>query len=433
MPMCVALALSLIAGRMKKANVLPKALTTVETLGCVNVICSDKTGTLTENRMTVVSVGFVDKRYTLEEVQGITTDGGKTSHDESEMLRAFGKQLGICNDAIYEHQVFASEKPTAEELKTRPANGNATDVAILRFSDSFESVEAVRRENPRVAFVAFNSRSKWMMTAISAGDGQYDVIFKGAPDVLLPSCTTYTSGPGQDQEEQLDAAAQGRIAATQEAWARQGQRVLMLAYKRMSLTQDFLDTPAHDDILAKNALSEGLCLVGLVGITDPPRPEIPQTVSECRRAGSRFMMVTGDFKLTAAAIAQKCGILTTDSPFDVSTMSKAQPAEEGRAWLKGGLVLQGSDIDKLSDEDWNTVCQFEEIVFARTTPEQKLRIVNHFQKRDSIVAVTGDGVNDAAALKSADVGIALAGGSDVAIESADLVLMGSFSAILYVK
>lgn len=428
--MCVALTLSLVAGRMKKANVLPKALTTVETLGCVNVICSDKTGTLTENRMTVVSVGFVDQRYTSEEVQTLMSGNDQSQSGQLAMLRSFGRQLGICNDAIFEHQVAVVEKPTTEDSKSRPANGNATDVAILRFSDSLEPVEATRRESPRVAFVAFNSRTKWMMTAISVGDGLYDVIFKGAPDVLLPYCESYVAG--QESQERLDEAAQGRIAATQETWARQGQRVLMLAYRRMAIPQDLLDGPAHDDILAKTALSDGLCLVGLVGITDPPRAEIPQTVSECRRAGSRFMMVTGDFKLTAAAIAQSCGILSSDTPFEPVTMSKAQPAEDGRAWLQGGLVLQGVDIDQLSEDDWNIVCRFEEIVFARTTPEQKLRIVRHFQKRDSIVAVTGDGVNDAAALKSADVGIALAGGSDVAIESADLVLMGSFSAIVYV-
>ncbi|KAG6843307.1 hypothetical protein H0H93_001457, partial [Arthromyces matolae] len=177
---------------------------------------------------------------------------------------------------------------------------------------------------------------------------------------------------------------------------------------------------------------EGLTVVGLLGLMDPPRPEAAHTVKECRRAGMRFFMVTGDFGLTASAIGRQIGIITTagepDGLSDVTKLmndllvdNKCLPScRNPLNRVQKSLVLQGRDLLLLTDKHWDIVTRYEEIIFARTTPEQKLGIVNAFRTRDNVVAVTGDGVNDAPALKAADVGIAVVTGSDVAIEAADL-------------
>ena len=274
-----------------------------------------------------------------------------------------------------------------------------------------------------------------MLTVVSSGDpekgGAYDIMLKGAPDILLSYCTHAISSKSDADPAiiSLDDAARRDVIHLQETWARRGERVIVMAYKRVEMSREEFEASSQEEQLIKLALSD-LTLIGLVGIMDPPKLAIPSTVKELRRSGSRFSVVTGDFKLTAAAIARKCGILTcSGDPYEVSNMEKASELTEN-GWLSGGLVLQGSEIDKLDDAAWETVCKFEEIVFARTSPEQKLRIVKQFQQRKQVVAVTGDGVNDAAALKAANVGIAMLAGSDVAIEAADLVLLGDFSSIV---
>jgi sodium/potassium-transporting ATPase subunit alpha len=180
-------------------------------------------------------------------------------------------------------------------------------------------------------------------------------------------------------------------------------------------------------------LNTGLTVVGLVGLVDPPRADIPETVRNMRGAGIRFFMVTGDFAITAVAIAEQCGIITNaarihhlsdlNRDIEVSSIDKFDP---DTLELPNSLVLSGPDLMEMNDSQWEQACQYREIVFARTTPEQKLRIVKEFQKRDCIVGMTGDGVNDAPSLKAANVGIAMGGGSDVAMEAADLVLLESY-------
>lgn len=260
-------------------------------------------------------------------------------------------------------------------------------------------------------------------------DGDFMLLSKGAPDVLLPRCSSYIDPAGL--KHPLDTQAMAKIISIQEAWAAKGQRVLLLA-KRL-VTSDLLlkapaiGTPAFGDFVPSYLHTE-LTIVGLVGLVDPPRADIPQTVAVMRGAGVRFLMVTGDFALTALAIAEKCGIVT-----DASTTHRLanldRDAEEPEPYNREGivrsLVLSGSDLMEMNDVQWSLACTYAEIVFARTTPEQKLRIVKEFQKRGCVVGMTGDGVNDAPSLKAADIGIAMGGGSDVAIEAADLVLLDS--------
>ncbi|KAG6872279.1 hypothetical protein C0995_011316 [Termitomyces sp. Mi166 len=435
MPVAVTLTLSLVARRMKAVSVLPKSLSTVETLGCVTVICSDKTGTLTQNKMSVVSVGFVDATYTAEQFREMFPDD---LDGERAALRRLHHAAVLCNGATF-------DGATAElPLENRGINGDATDGAILRFVESFGDAPAIRASNTEVFQIPFNSRNKWMLTMYSSSylqgvdkDPGSFVFVKGAPDVLIPSCTSYFSALTNDIQP-FTSAARAKLVAIQEQWSRLGQRVILLCMRHYT-PQAPLGSNDFTVEITRNGV-ESLTVVGLLGLMDPPRPESANTVKECRRAGVRFFMVTGDFGLTAAAIGRQVGIITTraepDSFAEMNQRMSKMPSgplpssRDPANRIQKSLVLEGKDLIMLTENHWDIVTRYEEIVFARTTPEQKLSIVNAFQKRDNVVAVTGDGVNDAPALKAADVGVAVVSGSDVAIEASDLVLMGNFNSII---
>lgn len=245
-------------------------------------------------------------------------------------------------------------------------------------------------------------------------------MIKGAPDILLPRCSKILGDKGEIIP--MDGLHLKRIEDTKDFWSRQGKRVILLARKA---TVNPRSTNPEKEVLA--AAREGLTFVGLVGIVDPPRDEIPEVVRTLRGAGIRIFMVTGDFKLTAQAIAEECGIISDQSMLDdVTALSRDAKVEFERR----SIVLSGPELMSLNETQWNQLCDYQEIVFARTTPEQKLRIVKEFQARDNVVGMTGDGVNDAPSLKAADIGIAMGSGSDIAIEAADMVLLDSFAAIV---
>ncbi|KAG6829256.1 hypothetical protein H0H92_005136 [Tricholoma furcatifolium] len=433
MPIAVTLVLSLIARRMKAINVLPKSLSTVETLGCVTVICSDKTGTLTQNKMSVMSAGFVDETYTAEQFQEMITND-KAGHHAA--LHQLQKAATLCNGATF-------DSATADlPLNEREINGDATDGAILRFVESMGNASDIRSNNSQLFQIPFNSRNKWMLAMYGTCNDEEKlseslIFVKGAPDVLLPKCTSYWSATTNDIQP-FGGRARAKLVATQENWSRHGQRVILVCM-RYYTPHAALGSNDFPTEMTQNGV-DGLTVVGLLGLMDPPRPESANTVAECRRAGVRFFMVTGDFGLTAAAIGRQIGIITTRAEPDTFTeLTKRMhelpegplPSSRNREnRIQHSLVLEGRDILQLNERHWDVVTQYEEIVFARTTPEQKLSIVNAFQQRDNVVAVTGDGVNDAPALKAADVGVAIVTGSDVAIEASDLVLMGNFDSII---
>jgi sodium/potassium-transporting ATPase subunit alpha len=262
-------------------------------------------------------------------------------------------------------------------------------------------------------------------------------MIKGAPDILLPRCNSMLSDGGEIGP--LTEAQIQRIEKIKDDWSRQGKRVILLA--RKSTVVPFSSNNEKEVLVEAR---QGLTFVGIVGIVDPPRDEIPNVVRILRGASIRIFMVTGDFKLTAQAIAEECGIISNTAMIDdISALSRE--AKEG--FSRRAIVLSGPELMTLNDYQWDQLCEYEEIVFARyyfsnqtlmdsrltcfrTTPEQKLRIVREFQQRDNIVGMTGDGVNDAPSLKAADIGIAMGSGSDIAIEAADMVLLDSFAAIV---
>lgn len=432
MPVGVALTLMMVARRMKSNNILPKGLSTVETLGCVNVICSDKTGTLTENRMSVITTAFVDSSTSVEEAI-LAFDRGSLKP-----LLSLHKAGALCNDATFDPATIQS--PVSE----RKVLGNPTDGAVLKFVESAQEgvAKALNDEYQRVFSIPFNSKNKWMLTVHKTPQTDktapsYLLLMKGASDILLRYCTSYWSCKSNSVQP-LDKAAIQELAAVQNKMSRGAQRVILLCQRSYTPTQR-LGTTAFSDEIQNQGISD-LTLIGMFGIIDPPRKEVSSTVTSCRRAGIRFFMVTGDLGLTGAAIAREIGIFSGNSePDTFETIvqrrdvkeSASQPSTDAdSSWSQTSLLLEGPSISQLTNEDWDMVCGYQEIVFGRTMPDQKLRIVNELKARDNVVAVTGDGVNDAPAMRAADVGIAVITGSDVALEAADLILMDKFDSII---
>jgi sodium/potassium-transporting ATPase subunit alpha len=422
-PVAVALTLMMIAKRMKKSNILPKGLATVETLGCVNVLCSDKTGTLTQNRMFVKSLGMLDWEYSLEDLAPSEFGVAEITDGLRNTLRA----SVLCNDASFDPTTMNTP------IHDRLVNGNATDAAVLRFADSVGMTSPTAlAPYERVHQIPFNSKNKWMLTLHRDPNSTTDflVYVKGAPDVLLDRCSTYWSAT-HDAVRPLDAAARQKLSNFQAKLSRRAERVIVICQRRYVPCS----APGTNDF-SNEMLESGvndLTVLGVFGIIDPPREETAQTVLACRKAGIRFFMVTGDFGLTAAAIARDIGIYDGQAkPDTVDDLSDGlDPKMEVKVpKSRHSLLLEGPSLSSLTSEHWETICGYDEIVFARTTPEQKLRIVTELQARGYIVAVTGDGVNDAPALRAADVGIAVGSGSDVAIEAADLVLLERFDSII---
>jgi Ca2+-transporting ATPase len=345
LPAVVTVALALGARRMVAAHALVRRLPAVETLGSVTYACSDKTGTLTQNRMRVV-----EQRPACPEAASALT-----------------RALALDNDAAR----------GADGALT----GDPTEVALYEAAEAGGvSPEAANRAFPRVAEVPFDS-VRARMSTVHACEGGFVVYTKGAPERVLPVCTSRFTA-----EAPFDRAA---ALAEAETLAREGLRVLAVATRTLSSLP-----PSPESIESE------LVFLGLVGLMDPPRPEARDAVRRCQAAGIRVVMITGDHPETAAAVARSLGILG-----------------------EGGHVLTGRALDALTDEQ--LAARVEEVrVYARVAPEQKIRIVAALQAHGELVAMTGDGVNDAPALNRADIGVAMGrGGTDVAREAAHMVLL----------
>ncbi|KAJ9503382.1 hypothetical protein H2202_001536 [Exophiala xenobiotica] len=470
LPIALTASLTITANIMKKNNILCKSLKTVETLGSVSVLLSDKTGTLTKNQMVVTDclIGFstMTAVEAAQEVQVVNEKSEAKSRKQAlEQLRIAS---AVCNAGEFDPTTI--HLPLAQ----RRIIADATDQAILRLSESLGPTTESRGMWRKRFDLAFNSKNKFAlrvssafsvaaaaMTMGTAENGAFDIekdmllMIKGAPDILLPRCTKYVGEDGESH--QLDEGIRSSIEATKDAWSSQGKRVLLIA--RKPLHSDAVKTDPSDNDFEVEAIEHArrdLTLIALVGIVDPPREEVPSVIETLRRAGIRTMMVTGDFKLTAQAIARSCGIITVPDAqvHGVENLPRFPPQDDDAeakpvsrfsffsSRLKApertvlmpaenkAIVLTGPELITLLPHQWHALTtQYTEVVFSRTTPDQKLRIVKEFQSRRYIVAMTGDGVNDAPSLKQADIGIAPSSGSDIAIEASDMVLLDSFSAI----
>ncbi|KAH8926651.1 calcium ATPase [Atractiella rhizophila] len=440
LPVCVTLSLTIIANAMRKNGVLCKTLATVETLGAVDILLSDKTGTLTTNKMTVRNVAF----HNTQLLAPAARDEVVLQSSLGTCVKEIATIAALCNDASFDE---AEDDFDPNKAKV---NGDATDSGLLRFAQSINDVTTVRLQWNEVAKLPFNSKNKFAAKVLqpkgglkSAStislnlpdfkDNDYILLAKGAPDVLMPRCSHILSP--DNTIVPFDASAYASLVQVQTNFASHGQRVLLLA-KRYISKMDW-DKAAQDEAQSLSDYITGavhdLVIVGLASLVDPPRDDTAETVSTCRKAGIRFAMVTGDFALTAESIAKQIGIITTTQIDYVSNLSKEAESvplydPNSDRGLRS-LVLTGTDLMSMTELQWKQALQYDELVFARTTPQQKLMITKRFQAEGRCVAVTGDGVNDSPALKAADVGIAIGGGSEVASEAADLVLLGNLSAI----
>ncbi|MDO8578905.1 MAG: HAD-IC family P-type ATPase [Dehalococcoidales bacterium] len=378
LPAVVTISLAIGVQRMVKRHALVRKLPAVETLGCTTVICSDKTGTLTQDQMTVrkiytdgnsmevSGVGYEPKGNFLLEGKAIEA----LKNANVEMLLRIGD---LCNDS---HLVLE------EEEKRWLIKGDPTEGALLVAAAKAGLVhEEERRRYPRVSEIPFSSETK-MMTTVHRVDGSRHVAYsKGAPEIILEHCqNVYQSGQvialAMPEKEKLLGAAQ--------SMASEGLRVLGLAYKPIAKEGEAVDRE--------------LIFVGMVGMIDPPRPEVKEAIKVCKAAGIKSVMITGDHKLTAMAIARELGL------------------------FNNGLALTGAELDNLNEKEFEDVVEKVE-VYARVSPAHKLRVVEALAKKGHVVAMTGDGVNDAPALKKADIGIAMGiSGTDVSKEAADMVL-----------
>ena len=379
LPAVMTITLAVGVRRMARRNALIRRLPAVETLGAVSVICSDKTGTLTRNEMMVGAVVTADRQLAVEGA-GYAPEGG--------FRAAGGVAVDPAADPLLEELSLAALLCNDAHLNRRgagwTAEGDPMEAALVAFAaKAGHDVAAARAGFPRLDEIPFDSRHRYMAT-LNARDGHPPVAYvKGAPERILSLCTREATGDG---ERPLDAAAwHGRI----DALAAGGQRVIALARRP-------LDAGTRE--ISPAALGRHLTLIGVVGLMDPPRPEAMAAIAECKAAGIAVKMITGDHAATARAIAVQLGL-------------SADPE-----------TVTGQDIDAVSDADLQRRAR-EASVFARTSPEHKLRLVEALQTDGSIIAMTGDGVNDAPALKRADVGVAMGRkGTEAAKEASQMVL-----------
>lgn len=362
LPAIVTITLALGTQRMAKRHALVRKLPAVETLGSTDIIASDKTGTLTQNKMTVeklvVNQALVDAR---------TTHLAPASHLAQVMI--------LSNDT----------KIMADGLA-----GDPTETALVQYQlDQDYPVDQLLKDRPRVNEVPFDSERKLMSTVHPLPNGQFLVAVKGAPDELLKRVTAIENN---EQVSPLTATMRDQILATNHQLATQALRVLAFAYKIID------EIPATVDSMT---LENELIFAGMVGMIDPERPEVEQAVAEAKSAGIRPLMITGDHRDTAEAIAVRLGIIEAGDD---------------------AAVITGAELDALSDAEFSKKVA-DYAVYARVAPEHKVRIVNAWQKRGKVVAMTGDGVNDAPALKAADIGIGMGiTGTEVSKGASDMVL-----------
>lgn len=405
LPAIVTISLALGMREMIRRHALIRRLSSVETLGSATIICSDKTGTLTQNEMTVTRL-WVDGQFIEVTGSGYRPEGefhlnGRVidPHEYPAVITALWVGT-LNNDAVLENMGEPGSENGGYRIVGDPTEGSL----LVAAAKAGALADPLNRAYPRTNEIPFDSSRKRMVTVHAIEDpeaepvtpqingherAKYTITMKGAPDVVLNLCNRYQTLDAQETRP-LDEPMRQKILAANDAMTQDALRVLAMAYRVV----DALPEEINDQ-----SLESDLIFVGMVGMIDPPRPEVAPALETARKAGIRTVMITGDYPNTARAIAERIGLLRT-----------------------GHQVLTGADLNELDDETMRRQVQITD-VFARVSPEHKMRIVDALKANNHVVAMTGDGVNDAPAIKRADIGIAMGiTGTDVAKETADMVL-----------
>jgi len=391
----VSSALAINVLKMLKRNVLVKRLSAVETLGSVTVICTDKTGTITKGEMTVTKIWVDDK---VIQVSGVgympvgdfAIDGRILKKDESAGLEKLLEICALCNSAKVE--------PPSDINRSWSVIGDPTDGALLIATLKYGlNPQKLLAEKPTVHMIPFDSTLK-RMTTVHKANGKTLVYTKGAPRSVLSTCTKISLN---NKTESLTKKQLQSVEQKLREFAGEGLRVIAIAYKE---TEDALP-------IANGNIEKDMVFLGLAAMKDPPRVEVKDAVKQAKQAGIKIVIITGDYGPTAQAIAEEVGITSSGQ----------------------SRVIRGVDLESMSDQQIFEQVKKGEVIFARVSPEQKLRIVTVLKKNGEIVAVTGDGANDAPSLKEANIGIAMGvSGTDVARDAADLILLDdSFASIVH--
>lgn len=391
LPATVTIALALAVNRMLKQKALVNKLHSVETLGCTSVICSDKTGTITENKMTATELATVGERYYFSGM-GYRISGGVTKSDEGIAVnpkneKALTEAL-VCGVMCSTARITAKMPPKSRirgQLSGKgewEVTGDPTEAAILIAAAKAGIMQTeLAINNRRLEEFPFDSENRFMAVHCAAGS-ERKIYFKGAEEVILPRCSQYLDNSGKISL--ITPAVRRDLSEAVNEMSGKALRVLALAY---CVSDEFAPDRGN------------LVFLGLIGMIDPPREEAKAAIRKCASASVRTVMITGDHKNTAVAVAKKAGL------------------------LKGGMAITGAELDEMSDEELDrNIGKYT--VFARVEPIHKLRIVRSFKRRGEIVTMTGDGVNDAPAIKEADVGVAMGvTGTDVTKQAADVILL----------
>lgn len=391
LPATVTIALALAVNRMLKQKALVNKLHSVETLGCTSVICSDKTGTITENKMTATELATVGERYYFSGM-GYRISGGVTKSEEGIAVnpkneKALTETL-ICGVMCSTARITAKMTPKSRirgQLSGKgewEVTGDPTEAAILIAAAKAGIMQTeLAINNRRLEEFPFDSENRFMAVYCAAGS-ERKIYFKGAEEVILPRCSQYLDNSGRICP--ITPSVRRELSEAVTEMSGKALRVLALAY---CVSDEFAPDRGN------------LVFLGLIGMIDPPREEAKAAIRKCASASVRTVMITGDHKNTAVAVAKKAGL------------------------LKGGMAITGAELDKMSDEELDrNIGKYT--VFARVEPVHKLRIVRSFKRRGEIVTMTGDGVNDAPAIKEADVGVAMGvTGTDVTKQAADVILL----------
>lgn len=452
----VTVALTLTAKRMAIKQVLVKNLEAVETLGSTTVIASDKTGTLTQNRMTVAHVYYNNTVFQA---------AGDVDYDKNDpTFKRLHEIACLCNTAAFKNSVKNLKLPVLE----RETNGDASESAFIKFVEPLHPILDMRAQNKTIATVPFNSHNKYQVAITMMGNDPNAprlLLMKGAPERVYHRCdTVLINGKPQPITPEITAA----FHAGQRQLMQGGERVLGMASLELdpekfpmdevfyNTDPEFLEGETYNFPMGQTGedgktilKGQGLCFTGLISLIDPPRAAVPSAVKSCQAAGIKVIMVTGDHPDTAEAIAKEVGIITGLTQRDIANRDKVTKIEDidpDHPEITA-CVITGAMLAEMSDAQLQEVLDYEQVVFARTSPKQKLIIVQGLQNKmfirrgypadnprpvRHVVAVTGDGVNDSPALKAADIGVAMGiVGSDVAKDAADMILLNdNFASIV---